>query len=98
MNSERIMKILLSPLISEKSTLLAEKHKQFAFKVAPDATKPEIKKAVENCFNVKVKAVRVANCSGKRKRFGQMNGKRKDWKKAYVALQAGHDINFAGVE
>ncbi len=98
MNSERIMKVLLSPLISEKSTRLSEKHKQFVFRVAPSATKPEIKQAVENCFDVKVKAVRVTNCKGKRKRFAQMDGKRKDWKKAYVALEAGQDINFAGVE
>ncbi len=96
MSQERLMKILLSPHFSEKGTTLAEKSNQFIFKVAPDATKPEIRSAVELMFEVKVDAVRVANVKGKRKRFGQMNGRRSDWKKAYVSLSEGQDIDFSG--
>jgi len=95
MSEERLMKILLSPVISEKSALAADKANQFSFKVATGATKPEIAKAVELLFNVEVDQVRVLNVKGKRKRFGQMQGKRKDWKKAFVRLKEGHDIDFA---
>lgn len=95
MNSERILMVLRQPHTSEKSTILAEKLKQFTFKVLKTATKQEIKKAVEKMFEVKVKAVSVINVKGKKKRFRQTNGKRSDWKKAYVTLCEGNDINFS---
>lgn len=98
MNQERLMKILLAPHVSEKSNRVAEQHNQVVFKVARDATKPEIKGAVELLFNVKVKGVTVVNVKGKRKRFGAMFGRRSDWKKAYVALEAGHEIDFLVAE
>ena len=98
MNQERLMKIILGPHVSEKSTRIGETHNQFAFKVLPSATKPEIKQAVELLFETKVKAVQVANMKGKRKRFGVISGRRKDWKKAYVTLAAGEDIDFIGGE
>lgn len=98
MNDERIMQILLAPHVSEKSTNVADAHNQVVFKVAPDATKPEIKAAVEKMFNVKVDAVRVANHQGKVKRFGARFGRRNHWKKAYVTLQQGSEIDFLGAE
>lgn len=98
MNQERIMKVLLAPIVSEKSTRLADENRQFAFKVVPDASKPEVRKAVELMFDVKVEAVQMANMRGKVKRFGQKMGKRSDWKKAYVTLAEGHDINFMGAD
>ena len=96
MNKERLMKVLLSPLVSEKSAMAADSSNQFAFKVVTDATKPEIAQAVELMFDVKVEQVRTVNVKGKNKRFGAMLGKRNNWKKAYVRLQDGHDIDFAG--
>lgn len=98
MNQERLMKILLGPHVSEKSSRLADAHNQITFKVAPDATKPEIKRAVELLFEVEVQGVTVANVKGKRKRFGQLGGRRADWKKAYVKLAPGADIDFLGTE
>jgi large subunit ribosomal protein L23 len=98
MNQERIMKVLIAPVVSEKSTRLSDAHRQFAFKVVPDASKPEVRKAVELMFDVKVDAVQIANVRGKVKRFGQSTGKRANWKKAYVTLAEGHDINFMGAE
>ena len=98
MNQERIMKILIAPIVSEKSTRLADENRQFAFKVMADASKPEVRKAVELMFDVKVTGVQIANMRGKSKRFGQIEGKRADWKKAYVTLAEGHDIDFMGVE
>ena len=98
MNQERIMKILIAPIVSEKSTRLADSHRQYAFKVMTDAKKPEVRKAVELMFDVKVSGVQIANVRGKVKRFGQSFGKRADWKKAYVTLAEGHDINFMGAE
>ncbi len=98
MNQERLMKILIAPIVSEKSTRLADEHRQFAFKVMKDATKPEVRKAVELMFDVKVDGVQIANMRGKVKRFGQSIGRRADWKKAYVTLAEGHDINFMGAE
>ena len=94
MNEERLMKVLLAPLISEKSSVAAEQNNQYVFKVTTDATKPEIKQAVELLFNVKVDAVKVANMKGKTKRFGQRMGRRSDWKKAYISLQAGQEIDL----
>lgn len=95
---ERLMQVLLAPHISEKSTMMAEKHNHVVFKVARDATKKEIKQAVEQLFDVKVTAVRVVNVKGKTKRFRQQEGQRKNWKKAYVTLTKGHDIDFIGAE
>lgn len=96
MNQERIMQVLLAPHISEKTAVLADSDRQHVFKVLPTATKIEIKQAVESLFNVKVDQVRVLNVKGKTKRFGQRNGKRSDWRKAYVKLAEGQDIDFAG--
>jgi len=96
MNQERLMNILLSPHISEKTTTLADQHRQFVFKVAVDASKPEIAKAVELLFEVKVDGVQVSNVKGKEKRFGQRLGRRINWKKAYVTLADGQDIDFHG--
>ena len=98
MNQERLMKILLSPIVSEKSTRLADASRQFTFKVLPGATKPEIRKAVELMFDVKVDGVQTSNVRGKVKRQGQSLGRRADWKKAYVTLAEGHDIDFMGAE
>ena len=94
MNEERLLKILLAPHVSEKSNRLGERYNQVAFKVSRDATKPEIKDAVELLFKVKVEGVTVLNVKGKRKRFGALSGRRSDWKKAYVSLEAGHEIDF----
>lgn len=91
----RLMQVLLAPVISEKSTYVADKANQVIFRVASDATKPEIKAAVEFMFKVEVKSVSVANVRGKMKRFGQMPGRRNHWKKAYVSLKQGQEINFA---
>jgi large subunit ribosomal protein L23 len=96
MNQERLMKVLVSPVVSEKAAMAADAANQYAFKVTTDATKPEIAKAVELLFEVQVDAVRVVNVKGKRKRFGAVQGKRNDWKKAYVRLKPGQDIDFAG--
>jgi len=98
MNQERLMKVLLAPHISEKTARAADADKQFAFRVISDATKPEIKQAVELMFDVKVDAVQVSNVKGKEKRFGKTIGRRSDWKKAYVKLQPGHDIDFMGAQ
>jgi len=96
MNQERLLKVIRAPHISEKSTNVGEAHRQIVFKVAKDASKPEIKAAVEKLFNVKVSTVKVSNVKAKTKRFGQTFGKRSAWKKAYVGLAEGHDIDFAG--
>ncbi|MBL4864926.1 MAG: 50S ribosomal protein L23 [Pseudomonadales bacterium] len=98
MSEERSYQIILSPHISEKATIVADQNNQFIFKVATDATKPEIKKAVEMLFSVKVKSVQTTNVKGKQKKFGRTVGRRSSWKKAYVGLEAGHDIDFSGVE
>lgn len=98
MNQERLLQILLAPHVSEKASRVAEQANQVVFKVRPDATRPEIKSAVESLFNVKVKGVTVLNVKGKNKRFGGRFGKRSDWKKAYVSLEAGHQIDFLTAE
>ena len=97
MNQERIMSILLAPHVSEKASIAADRG-EFVFKVTKSATKPEIKKAVEMMFDVKVEGVRTAIAKGKTKRTGQVSGRRSDWKKAYVSLQEGQDIDFVGAE
>jgi large subunit ribosomal protein L23 len=94
-NQERLLQVLLAPQISEKATMLAERNNQVVFIVAPDATKPEIKAAVEMLFKVKVDSVRVQNLKGKVKRFGRTMGRRSDIRKAIVALASGQEINFA---
>lgn len=98
MNQERLMRILLAPHISEKSTMVYEAHNQVVFKVAKDASKPEIKSAVELMFDVKVKSVQVANMKAKPKRFGTIQGRRSGWKKAYVGLESGYEIDLLGAE
>ena len=96
MNQERMYQILLVPHVSEKSTLLAEVNNQHVFKVAADATRSEVKQAVEELFKVKVDKVRILNVKGKAKRFGGRMGKRSDMRKAYVSLSSDNDIDFAG--
>ena len=94
MNQERLMQVLLAPQISEKATWVADKNAQVIFRVAPDATKPEIKAAVELLFKVEVESVQVSTVKGKQKRFGRTMGRRKNWKKAFVSLKPGQEINF----
>jgi large subunit ribosomal protein L23 len=93
-NSERLAVVLLAPVISEKATRIGEKHNQIIFKVVADATKPEVKAAVEAMWKVEVDSVQIANVGGKTKRFGRFTGRRRGWKKAYVCLKAGQEINF----
>lgn len=97
-SQERLMQVLLAPQISEKATLLADQNGQVVFKVHSSATKPEVKAAVELLFKVEVGAVNIANVKGKVKRFGRTIGRRKDWKKAFVSLKPGQEINFAAGE
>lgn len=98
MSQERLMTVLLGPHVSEKGTVLAEKNNQIVFRVRPDADKAEIRRAVELMFDVQVEGVQVVNVHGKSKRFGRTRGKRASWKKAYVRLAEGQDIDFLGVE
>lgn len=98
MNQERLMQVILAPVVSEKSTLVADKNEQVVFKVATDATKPEVKAAVELLFNVKVDSVQILNVKGKVKRFGRFTGRRSDWKKAYVSLTPGQEIDFSAAQ
>ncbi|MEX2525354.1 MAG: 50S ribosomal protein L23 [Gammaproteobacteria bacterium] len=93
---QKLMKVLLEPRVTEKSTMIGEKNRQFVFKVEKHATKPEIKQAVELMFEVQVESVQVLTVKGKRKAFRQSIGKRSDWKKAYVKLKPGFDIDFVG--
>jgi large subunit ribosomal protein L23 len=95
-NEGRLAQVLLAPIVSEKATQVAEKHNQVLFKVLRDATKPEIKAAVELMFKVEVESVNVVNVKGKTKRFGGRVGRRDHAKKAYVALKAGQELNFSG--
>ena len=97
-NHERLLQIIIAPQISEKATYVAEKNEQVIFRVAPDATKPEIKAAVELLFKVQVDSVQVAVVKGKSKRFGKFMGTRKNWKKAYVCLKPGQEISFVAGE
>jgi large subunit ribosomal protein L23 len=91
----KLASVLVAPIISEKSSIAADVDKRFVFKVQNKATKKQIKDAVELMFNVEVDAVQVLNVKGKVKRFGRALGKRSDWKKAYVKLKEGHEIDFA---
>ena len=97
MSQNRLMKVLLAPVVSEKSTMMAEKHGQVAFRVVADATKQEVKAAVELLFKVQVESVQMVNVKGKTARFGRFGGKHSDVRKAYVTLKSGQEINFAEV-
>lgn len=94
----RRFKLIQRPHLSEKSTMLADKHRQFVFKVLKNANKSEIKQAVESLFNVKVNAVQLLNVKAKARRFKQVEGQLKGWKKAYVSLKEGYDIDFTGTK
>jgi large subunit ribosomal protein L23 len=93
-SEERLMKVLLAPVVSEKATMLAEKSEQVVFLVMPDATKLEVKAAVEMLFKVEVESVQVANRQGKQKRSGKFNGRRNHTRRAFVCLKPGQEINF----
>jgi large subunit ribosomal protein L23 len=95
MKQDRLMKVLLAPIVSEKSTMIADKNEQVAFRVMQDATKAEVKAAVELLFKVQVESVKVLNIKGKVKRFGRGMGRRDNVRKAYVCLAPGQEINFA---
>jgi large subunit ribosomal protein L23 len=95
-SDEKLFHVIISPHVSEKSTRLADKDRQMVFEVRRDASKPVIKLAVEKMFNVQVESVTLTNVKGKRKQTGRMPGRRQDWKKAYVRLKPGQDINFVG--
>jgi len=94
MNNERLTKVLVAPVVSEKSANAADAARQYVFEVLKDATKREIARAVELLFEVKVEKVQVLSQKGKNKRFGKIQGRRSDWKKAYVKLQAGQEIEL----
>ena len=96
--ADRLMTVVLAPVVSEKSTMVADKNRQYVFRVADAATKPEIKAAIELMFKTKVESVTVLNVHGKERRFGKTIGRRRSWKKAYVRLAAGQEINFAVTE
>jgi large subunit ribosomal protein L23 len=98
MNTERLYQVIMAPIVSEKSTMLGEKHNQIAFRVRPDATRQEVKAAVELLFKVQVDGVQILNQKGKQKRFGRFEGQRRNVRKAYVSLKAGQEINFAEVK
>jgi len=95
-NEGRLAQVLVAPIVSEKATQAAEKHNQVLFRVLQDATKPEIKAAVELMFKVEVESVQVANVKGKVKRFGRFTGRRDNVRKAYVSLKEGQELNFSG--
>jgi large subunit ribosomal protein L23 len=97
MNDHRLMQIILAPIVTEKATFVAEKNNQVSFRVIADATKPEIKAAVELLFKVQVEAVQVLNRKGKAKRFGRFVGRRRNERKAYVSLKEGQEINLAEI-
>ena len=94
-SEERLLKVLVAPVVSEKATFVAEKHEQVVFLVTPDATKPEIKAAVEMMFKVEVESVQVANRAGKVKRSGRFTGRRNHTRRAFVCLKPGQEINFS---
>jgi len=97
-NIDQLMNVVLAPVVSEKSTFVADKNRQYVFRVADHATKPEIKAAIELMFKTKVEDVTVLNVHGKDRRFGRTLGRRRNWKKAYVRLAEGQEINFAATE
>jgi large subunit ribosomal protein L23 len=95
---DRLMNVVLAPVVSEKSTFVADRNRQYVFRVADDATKPQIKAAVELMFKTKVEGVTVSNVKGKERRFGRTIGRKRSWKKAYVRLAEGQEINFAAAQ
>ena len=95
MSQDRLYSVLLAPIVSEKSTMIGEKNEQVAFRVKHDATKTEVKAAVELLFKVQVESVQILNQKGKTKRFGRFEGRRSNVRKAYVRLKPGQEINFA---
>ena len=97
-NIDQLMNVVLAPVVSEKSTMVADKNRQYVFRVDDRATKPEIKAAVELMFKTKVDSVTVSNVKGKERRFGRLIGRKRSWKKAYVRLAEGQEINFAATE
>jgi large subunit ribosomal protein L23 len=96
MKQERLLKVIVAPHMSEKAAIATEKRGEYVFEVASTATKPEVKEAIEQLFKTKVKAVRIVNVKTKPKRFGSIQGYSKAWKKAYVTLEAGQQIDFVG--
>jgi large subunit ribosomal protein L23 len=96
--ADRLMNAVLAPVVSEKSTFVADKNRQYVFRVADDATKPQIKAAIELMFKIKVEGVTVLNVKGKERRFGRTIGRKRSWKKAYVRLAEGQEINFAATQ
>lgn len=99
-SQERLMQVILAPQVSEKATYIVEKHNQIIFRVVQDATKAEIKAAVELMWkaqSIEVEGVQVANVKGKEKRFGRFMGRRSNWKKAYVSIKSGQEINFSEI-
>ena len=95
MKHQELSNVILAPIVSEKSTLLTEQENKFVFRVKKNANKKNIKKAVEQMFDVKVKYVHVLNVKGKTKRFGRFIGSRSNWKKAYIKLESGYNIDLA---
>lgn len=98
MNDQRLYQVLLAPHVSEKTATASEMEGRHTFRVLRDATKLEVRKAVEKIFDVNVRSVQIVNVQGKTKRFGSKEGKRSDWKKAIVRLGEGQDIDFMGME
>lgn len=98
MSDDRLYQVLVSPVVTEKSATLADTGGQVVFRVTPDATKSEVKAAVEKAFDVEVERVQILNVKGKTKRFGRTLGKRKDTKKAYIRLKEGSDIDFTAFQ
>lgn len=96
MNDEKLFHVILAPHVSEKSSRLADKHRQIVLEVRRDASKPIIKRAVEKLFKVQVESITVTNVKGKVKRTARTEGRRRDWKKAYIRLKPGQDIDFLG--
>jgi large subunit ribosomal protein L23 len=94
MSDSGLFKVILGPHVSEKSTMMAEDSRQVVFKVSVDASKPQIRRAIEKLFSVEVESVQVMRQKGKKKNFGRVSGRRKDWKKAYVRLKEGQDLDF----
>jgi large subunit ribosomal protein L23 len=97
MNAERLLQVILAPVVTEKATFVAEKNQQVVFRVVANATKPEIKAAVELLFKVEVESVQVLNQKGKQKRFGRFMGARRNERKAYVSLKDGQELDFTEV-
>ena len=94
MNREQLMSVLIAPHVTEKTSLAMQNHNQYTFRVRRDATKTDVKKAIELMFDVKVAGVQVVNEPGKTRRFGRNVGRTQDWKKAYVSLESGQSIDY----